>query len=81
MTALVDSGYISRKKFPFNDFRATDLHFTSQAFGPEPNALPNTLWLLEPKKFWVPRKFESFPRSADSVAADSREASSGRDPK
>ena len=39
MTALVDSGYISRKKFPFNNFRASDLRLTSRAFGREPNAL------------------------------------------
>jgi hypothetical protein len=33
MTALVDSGHIPQKNFPFNNFRSTDLRFTSQAFG------------------------------------------------
>ena len=37
---------------------------------------PHTLWLLERNKFCLPSKFESFPRSTDSVAADSRQASS-----
>jgi hypothetical protein len=48
MTALVDSGYISRKKFPFNNFRASDLHFTSHAFGREPNARGLFYDLLRP---------------------------------
>src|SRR5258706_3163107 len=40
MTALVDSGHLSRKNLPFNNFCTTDLRLTSQAFGREPNALP-----------------------------------------
>jgi len=40
MTALVDTGHVPDKNFPFNDFRITDSRFTSQAFGREPNALP-----------------------------------------
>src|SRR5271169_6763501 len=40
MTAFVDSGQLPQKNFPFSNFRATDLRFTSQAFGREPNALP-----------------------------------------
>jgi hypothetical protein len=42
---------------------------------------PYTLWLLERKKSWPPRKFDSFPRSTDSVATDSRQASSCYEPK
>jgi len=42
---------------------------------------PHTLWLLERKKFWLPWNFESFPRSTDFVAADSRQVSSCSDPK
>src|SRR5258708_31819634 len=40
MTALVDSGHVSRKNLPFDNFCTTDLRLTSQAFGREPNALP-----------------------------------------
>jgi len=40
MTALVDTGHVPDKNFSFNDFRITDLRFTCQAFGREPNALP-----------------------------------------
>jgi hypothetical protein len=32
--------HVPDKNFPFNDFRITDLRFTSQAFGRKPNALP-----------------------------------------
>ena len=39
MTALVDAGHVRQKNYPFNNFRTTDLRFTSQAFGREPNAL------------------------------------------
>jgi hypothetical protein len=54
MTALVDSGYVPRKNFPFNNFRTSDLNFTSQAFGPEPNALPKHCNYLIRKNFWLP---------------------------
>jgi hypothetical protein len=37
MTAIVDSAHVHQKKFPFNNFRTTDLRFTSQAFGRKPN--------------------------------------------
>ena len=40
LTAFVESGYVPRKNFPFNNFRTSDLDFISQAFGHEPNALP-----------------------------------------
>ena len=33
VTALVDSGHVSRKNVPFNNFRTIDLHFASRAFG------------------------------------------------
>ena len=49
VTALVDSGYVSRKNFPFNSFRTTDSPFTSQAFGREPNALLKLRNLLRTK--------------------------------
>src|SRR5712692_1865967 len=39
MTALVDTGHVPDKNFPFN-FHITDSRFTSQAFGRELNALP-----------------------------------------
>src|SRR6266568_4313633 len=42
---------------------------------------PHTLWLRERKKSWLPRKFDSFPRSTDFVATDSRQASSCYEPK
>jgi hypothetical protein len=38
MAALVDSGHVPEKNFPFTNFRTTDLRFASQAFGREPNA-------------------------------------------
>ena len=40
MTALVHSGRVPQKNFRFNNIRTTGLHFRSQAFGREPNALP-----------------------------------------
>ena len=54
MTALVDSGHVSRKNVPFNNFRTTDLRFTSQAFGQEPNALPKFCKCLMKKNFGSP---------------------------
>jgi hypothetical protein len=66
MTALVDSGYISRKKFPFNNFRASDLHFTSQAFAREPNALPKLCNCLKPKSFGSPGRIRTSNISVNS---------------
>jgi hypothetical protein len=40
MIALVGSGHIPQKNLPFNNFRTTDLRFTSEAFGQKPKALP-----------------------------------------
>jgi hypothetical protein len=70
MTALVDSGYISGKKFPFNNFRASDLHFTSQAFGPEPNALPQLRNCLIQKNFGSPGRIRTSNISVNSLVPD-----------
>jgi hypothetical protein len=48
MTGLVDSGHVLQKNFPFSNFRTIDLRFASQAFGREPNALPQLRnWLIQ----------------------------------
>ncbi len=38
MTARFRSGDLVQKNFSFNNFRTSDLRFTSQPFGREPNA-------------------------------------------
>jgi hypothetical protein len=68
MTALVDCGYISRKKFPFNNFRASDLHFTSQAFGRKPNALPELSNFLRSKRFGSPGRIRTSNISVNSLS-------------
>jgi hypothetical protein len=39
MTALVGSGHVHQKNFPFNNFHTAHLRLESQAFGRKPNAL------------------------------------------
>ena len=68
MTALIDSGHVPQKNVPFNNFRTTDLRFTSQAFGREPNALPKLCNFLRSKKFGSPGRIRT-----SNISVDSRE--------
>src|SRR5216683_2668955 len=68
MTALVDSGHVSRKNLPFDNLCTTDLRLTSQAFGREPNALPKLCNLLRSKSLGSPGRIRT-----SNISVNSRE--------
>jgi hypothetical protein len=74
MTALIDSGHVSRRNFPFNNFRTTDLRFTSQPFGPEPNALTELCNCLMLKRFGSPGRIRTSNISVNSLGVQNHKS-------